>query len=178
VLSPPISSIYKDRALAGGQTSPEWPVTRTAGAGSSGQSVASHRSPRGLPHAARGQSQTTYAPVPSSAALRLPCGRAAPDRRDATPAPGARSSATPHQLRSLVRSEESGGGEWTIGGDDNPTPSAHAQPVIGPLACCSRAHGCVVRTPGVGVCVGPIRTQSAPQAAEAALRFAFLVSSS
>jgi hypothetical protein len=36
---------------------------------------------------ARGQSQTTHTPVPMRAAPRLPCGRAAPDRRDATPAP-------------------------------------------------------------------------------------------
>ena len=43
--------------------------------------------PRGYHTAARGQSQTTHAPVRSRAAPGLPCGRAAPDRRDATRAP-------------------------------------------------------------------------------------------
>jgi hypothetical protein len=37
--------------------------------------------------ATRGQSEITHAPVPSRAAPGSPCGRAAPDRRDATPVP-------------------------------------------------------------------------------------------
>jgi hypothetical protein len=43
--------------------------------------------PEGYHAPARGQSQTTHTPVLSRAAPELPRGRAAPDRRDATPAP-------------------------------------------------------------------------------------------
>lgn len=50
-----------------------------------GQGVASPRPPEGLPPGSPGQSQTTHRPVPSRAAPGLPRGRAAPDRRDATP---------------------------------------------------------------------------------------------
>ena len=49
--------------------------------------VASHRPPKGLPHASRGQSPTAYAPVGSRAAPGLACGRAVPGRQDATRAP-------------------------------------------------------------------------------------------
>ena len=62
--------------------------------------------PEGYHTAARGQSLTTHAPVWSRAAPGLPCGRAAPDRRDATRAPACKivgdHVAT---LRSLVRIE-------------------------------------------------------------------------
>jgi len=42
---------------------------------------------QGYRTAPRGQSQITHAPVPSTAAPGPPCGRATPDRRDATPVP-------------------------------------------------------------------------------------------
>jgi hypothetical protein len=44
-------------------------------------------SPQGYHTPARGQSQTTHAPVPSRAAPGLACGRATPGRRDATQLP-------------------------------------------------------------------------------------------
>jgi hypothetical protein len=47
-------------------------------------------SPEDYHTAVRGQSDTTPVPVPSRAAPRLPCGRAAPGRRDATRAPASK----------------------------------------------------------------------------------------
>ena len=47
--------------------------------------------PEGYHTPARGQSQLTHAPVPPRAAPGLPCGRATPDRRDATQPQRARS---------------------------------------------------------------------------------------
>jgi hypothetical protein len=68
--------------------SPGWLATRAAAAGSgwAGCGIPS-TSLQGYHTAARGQSQIINALVPSRAAPGLPCGRATPDRRDATPVP-------------------------------------------------------------------------------------------
>jgi hypothetical protein len=76
----------KDRALAGRADCGE-PRPKKGGGGGGGGGVASHRPPGGLPHGIPGASQTTHAPVPSRVAPEIPCGRAAPDRRDATRTP-------------------------------------------------------------------------------------------
>ena len=68
--------------------SPGWLATRTAvtGPGWAGCAIPS-TSPEGFHTPSRGQSQTMHAPVPSRVAPGMACGRAAPDRRDATPGP-------------------------------------------------------------------------------------------
>jgi hypothetical protein len=48
--------------------------------------------PEGYHTASRGQRQTMHAPVRSRVAPGMPCGRAAPDRRDATRTPARRSN--------------------------------------------------------------------------------------
>jgi hypothetical protein len=86
----------------GGQVS-EMAGPSTAAATSSGQGVASHRPPGGLPHGNSGAEPDDARTVLVGTAPEPPCGRAVPGRRDATRAPTCKIIGGPTaSLRSLV----------------------------------------------------------------------------